>query len=123
MLGDGHSRSCQGGHEKNRSSHVRNRRGAAGGLELAASEGTFLGVDSGTCKGDSGGVTGAFFLCDFLAGALLGVSTEVLGDTMEAEETESDAAEAAGATWDAAVTAVRSSFTLESSEGATPLKA
>ena len=36
---------------------------------------------------------------------------------------ESDAAEAAGATWDAAVTAVRSSFTLESIEGITPLKA
>ncbi len=54
---------------------------------------------------------------------LLGVSTEVLGDTTEAEEVESDAAGAAGASWDAAVTAVRSSFTLESNEGVTPLKA
>ncbi len=54
---------------------------------------------------------------------LLGVSTEVLGETMEAEEVESDAAEAAGATLDAAVTAVRSFFTSGSTEGATPLKA
>ena len=54
---------------------------------------------------------------------LLGVSTEVLGDTTEAEVVESDAAGAAGATLDAAVTAVRSFFTSGSNEGVTPLKA
>ena len=90
---------------------------------LTAREGIFLGVDSGACRGESGGEDVAFFLCDFLAGVLLGVSTEVLGDTTEAEEAESDAAGAAGATLDAAVTAVRSFFTSGSNEGVTPLKA
>ena len=44
-------------------------------------------------------------------------------DTTEVGRVESDAAEAAGPTWDAAVTAVRNFLTSESSEGITPLKA
>ena len=39
------------------------RRGSEGAdAGLTASEGTFLGVDAGACRGESGGVRGAFFL-------------------------------------------------------------